>query len=553
MSPRVTEEGDRAARRVSAAVLFAFVFLSLYFAGVFPPYGNPNELSRLQAVVAMAEWRTFAIDRTMPSFGAHEDVSTSRGRFYSNKAPGLAFAAYPVYEFLRLLLPAPRAGTWDATFYLLRILTVTAVCSIALARFAARVSRMAIRPATAPLVTAAVALGTPYLYYARSFFSHAWTAALLFLAWDALRRSEETPEGRPLLLAAGAGFLASWAAVSEYTVAPIAILLAVRCFAGRDLRRVAAFAVGGAVPLCLLLYYDAACFGSPWILSSAREAFPQYADLSRGGVFGFRWPSLEVARAYLLDPARGVLIFSPFLAWSAGGLVKWWRSRQDRADFWFVAGSVALFFVVLTAYPNWHGGWALGSRYLLPGVLLAALPIPFALETAASRGLFVAAASFSVANHLLLTSTWTHFPLDLPWPAANGSLWFLARGWVAPNLGTAAGLPPVVSLLPPAAVTLVALALASGTARPARPPAFLSALLGVAALLLLVSRAPQPAYSGRLWRAAMLGAISGRDASYQEFLSVAAEASTPQERRLAGNTWRRWGPRREIPAPATPR
>ena len=41
-------------------------------------------------------------------------------------------------------------------------------------------------------MTFAVAFGTPFLFYARSFFAHAWTASLLFLAWDLLRE-----RGRP--------------------------------------------------------------------------------------------------------------------------------------------------------------------------------------------------------------------------------------------------------------------------------------------------------------------------------------------------------------------
>ena len=35
----------------------------------------------------------------------------------------------------------------------------------------------------------------------------------------------------------------------------------------------------------------------------------------------------------------------------------------------------------------------------------------------------------------------------------TGSLWFLARGWVAPNLATLCGAGPALSLLAPAALT----------------------------------------------------------------------------------------------------
>ena len=53
------------ARRATRVVLGAFVFLTVFFRGVFPPFSNPNEFSHFQTVVAMAEWRTFAIDRVI--------------------------------------------------------------------------------------------------------------------------------------------------------------------------------------------------------------------------------------------------------------------------------------------------------------------------------------------------------------------------------------------------------------------------------------------------------------------------------------------------------
>ncbi len=390
-------------------------------------------------------------------------------------------------------------------------------------------------------MTLAVALGTPFLFYARSFFSHAWAAALLFLAWDALRRAESAESGGSGA-AALAGLCAGWAAISEYTVAPVALALALRVLAGRSPRRFAGFVLAAAAPLGLLLFYDAVCFGSPWTLSSAKEADPAYAALASRGVFGLALPSPRIALAYLVDPARGVLLFSPFLAWAPVGLARWWKSRRSRADWWFVVAAVAILFVSLCGYPNWHGGWSLGSRYLLPGVFFAALPIAWALETPLSRGLFLAATVFSVAGHALLTSTWVHFPREIPWPAATGSAWFLARGWVAPNLGSILGAGPALALLLPAALTVFAVWQTARAAAPTRPTVAIAALIGIAPLAALMLRPPELPYFGRLWRAGVLGAYSGRDDARRELGAVVLEASTPEEKRLALRVWRWLGP-----------
>ncbi|HEX4440209.1 MAG TPA: hypothetical protein VH854_09070 [Thermoanaerobaculia bacterium] len=533
-----------AGRRASAAVILAFAVVSLWFTGAFPPWANPNEVSRFETVVAMAEFKTLSIDRAVALLGDHEDKAESNGRFYSNKAPGLAFAAYPVYRLLRLALPPPWEGSPVATLYLLRLLAVTAVCVVALRRFARRLEEGASHPSAPALVTAAVAFGTPFLFYGRSFFAHAFSAALLFLAWDRLRKTA-TVDGAPIG-AALAGLVAGWAAISEYTVAPLVGLLALRAAMGpgrRKLAVLAAFVAGAAIPFALLLWYDAACFGSPWILSSAREADPAYATLASRGLFGIGAPDARVALDYLAHPARGALLYSPFLLWFFGGVVAWWRSGRDRADCLLAAAAVAVGFLAMTGYPNWHGGWSLGDRYLVPLVFFAAAPIGRALATPLSRGLFVLCAVFAIAMHFLLTASFPHFPLEAEWPASAASLWFLARGWAAQSVGTVFGLSPVASLAIPFAATLLAAVPAIRAARPTVPAASVSALAGAAAFLLVVALAPEPPYAGRLWRAGMLGAFSGRDPARAELSAAVAEAQTPQERRRAAVAWRMWGPR----------
>jgi hypothetical protein len=528
--------------RARASVVGAFALLCAYFTGFFPPFFNPNELSRLQTVVAFVESGSFAIDGELAALGDHEDKAASGGHFYSNKAPGLAFAAIPVYRLLRLFFPRPVSPT-APIFLLLRLLTVSLVCVVALARFG---RRLALRPewvSVAPLVTFGVGFGTPFLYYARSFFGHAWTASLLFLAWDTLSERGESASARPVL----AGLLAGWAAISEYTVAPIALALAVLAAApspGKSRTgRLFAFVAGAAIPLGLLFGYQAVCFGSPFVLSYAREAYPAYAELAHRRFLGFGPPSARVALDYLFHPARGILLFSPFFLWVGPGFARWLRSKRERADGVFALAAAIVSFLILTGYPNWHGGWSLGSRYLLPLLFLIAAALPFALGSSLSRGLFAAAAAFSAGCHVLATFSWPHFPLDLSFPPANGSWWFLERGWVAPNLGTATGVGAAASLLIPLAAAGAALGLSLRAAKPIAPAAPLALLVGLAPLVVLCLRAPEPSYGGRLWRAAIYGAYSGLDPKRENLRRVALAATTAGERQQAAGAWRLYGPR----------
>ena len=158
---------DVTERRAALAVLLAFAFVSILFTGQVRPFPNPNELSRFEAIYSYVENGTFSIDDAISRLGDHEDKSLSAGHFYSNKAPGLAFAGIPVYRALRVFFPKPRTS-FEPIFVLLRMLVVTPVCLLALARFFARLKQRG-APAAA-LVTASLAFGTNYLFYARSVF-----------------------------------------------------------------------------------------------------------------------------------------------------------------------------------------------------------------------------------------------------------------------------------------------------------------------------------------------------------------------------------------------
>jgi len=67
------------------------------------------------------------------------------------------------------------------------------------------------------------------------------------------------------------------------------------------------------------------------------------------------------------------------------------------------------------------------------------------------------------------------------------------------------------------------------------------ALLGLAPLLALVVLAPELDFGGRLWRASVFGAYSGRDPERRELREVVRSAATPQQQRMAMGAWRVYG------------
>jgi hypothetical protein len=512
------------AERSAFVILGAFLFVTITTLNLFPRIPNPNEFSRYELVVSMAERRTFSIDEELATLAVHEDRSSFGGHFYSNKAPGLSFAALPFYFLFRAFLGPPSPANSARMIYLLRLSTVSALSVIALCVFWRRLRRDAADSRIAPLVLFAAAFGTPFLIYSRSFFSHAWTASLLYLSFELLFGREESPP-RFLL----AGLLAGWAVLSEY---PVAVVVAV-LFAGAMLRspkRGILFLAGGAPAAVLLGFYDLCCFGGILELSSRHEAFPIYRELARSPLVGFGWPRVGTAAKYLFSENRGVLLQCPFfLLLPASALSPKVRGPLARISL----AAVAAYFVVLCGYENWHGGWCVGSRYLVPAVLLAAWPLagtgdPSWGRTAApARFAFTVGAAYSAAYFLFAGSTFWAIPADpLPGLRFYTAFW-LSRGWTVPTL-FGSGL--AAALLAALATAIAAAAAFFGA--PRRPTgALIAGLLGILAFaLLLTLPPPRGAFGDRLARAMILDGGSEADPGSEEMKKVGAEARTPAQR-----------------------
>ena len=159
---------------------------------------------------------------------------------------------------------------------------------------------------------------------------------------------------------------AGWAVISEYPVAVLAVALLLRAGSRRSWTRMASFALGAALPGAVLLAYNAACFGSPFSLSSRpHEASPEFSRLVGNGLFESRATESPRGVPVPLSTARGLVLYSPFVLWAIPGFLRWRRSGEDAPDRKFCLFGSLLFFVAMCGYPNWHGGWCLESLVTL--------------------------------------------------------------------------------------------------------------------------------------------------------------------------------------------
>lgn len=453
-----------------------FALLALLVIPVFPHFVSPNETTRWALAGAVVEEGTLEVTRTARLLGPRmEDVAETDGRLYSNKAPGTVLVALPGYLATRPLAGPPSPSSLRPSLTAMRLAGATLPVLLLALLFARLAPEKGRRETLFALIFA-----TPLLAYALLLFSHALVAASLFGAWAAL--FGPSPEEARVRRDLAAGALLGLAVLSEYPAAVPAVALAVVAVWGAP-RRLGPLALGGLPFAALLGAYNAACFGSPFRLSSGLEKDAAFRELASRGLFGVGLPDPAILLRLLFDPSKGLLVFSPLLLLVPAGLVAARKTLPARA---FVALILAPTAILLTygGYPNWHGGFTVGARYLVGALPFLLLPLAFVRW----GPLATALAGASTAAVALTTLVFPFVPPGFPLPWGSFSAPLLAEGLVAPNLLHLVSRP--LAIVVPFALVLAAAFAAVGARRMA--PFLLGALVWTGAGLLLPLLSPLP-------------------------------------------------------------
>jgi hypothetical protein len=508
------------ARRWPIVLLVLLGVPQLLLVNFWPLFPSPNERARVYQALAVVDRGSLAIDDELAAHGGHEDVAVVGGRRFPNKAPGTLPLLLPGAAVARLIGAGEPAVELRWALYLGRLLAASVPALIAVALLARRLEVEF--PLGGPAAVAVFAVATPMLAASLLAFSHALTACLLLAGWLLLEGRRPSP-----WQALAAGLVLAWAATAEYpTAVPAAVIVAL---AARRLgwRGLATLAAGALPPLALLAAYDAACFGSPWTLSSAVEANAGFAGLASRGLFGIGWPSLSGLATLLLSLDRGLLVWAPVLVLA---LVAPFGRRRERG-VGALAPAVARV-LVMSGYPNAHGGWFPGPRYLLPVLPLLVVPLAAGLERASSRRwarvAVSAAALWGWLQAWLSVLSFPFPPEGFALPAFSFALPLAAAGAAFPSW-----LPPVTTLAVTVSAALAAAVLLVLLLHPPgrRHEAGVAVAL-VAAVALAAARVERPAtYTAWLQWAMVRDALEVGDGRALE--AVRLEAATVGERAAA--------------------
>jgi hypothetical protein len=223
--------------------------------------------------------------------------------------------------------------------------------------------------------------------------------AVVAALWLVLR-DEPVGYGREL----AAGLVLGLGTVVRQTTA-----LVVAGIGGLRPRRLIAGAVGAAIGAAPLLAYNSIAFGSP---------------LEQGyGTKPFDTPLATGLYGLLVSPSRGLLVYTPYVIFPLGALLRAWRWPGAVAVRLRGLSLVWLATLALYAtYAEWWGGRVFGSRFLddLAPLLFAALAWGIGtgmLRTAIARVVFGVLAAWSLvlfnAAALVYDQSWDTVPVNV--------------------------------------------------------------------------------------------------------------------------------------------
>ncbi len=117
-------------------------------------------------------------------------------------------------------------------------------------------------------------------------------------------------------------------------------------------RRFAGFAVASAAVLAAFVLANRSIYGA---------VLPPYFRPQRIGASG---TFLEALAADVISPARGLLVFSPVLAFAALGIALKARDRALTVLDGSLVASILLHWVAIASFPHWWGGYSVRAAFL---------------------------------------------------------------------------------------------------------------------------------------------------------------------------------------------
>ena len=402
------------------------ILLSSYFLDIWP---TPNCVSRALPVLTFSEDKTLKIDK-------YADLTIDKSKvgshFYSDKAPLPTLCMIPLYELIKLcgldkvssetsrkypIYFAYRIGILYSGDYRFPELIPISIMGgllfgslpfvlIVLMSF---IALHKMKPSISPVLMAMLAWYGSFIFvFSGTFFNHVFAGFLLLLSFILLKKTNYFLSG----LALGLGFL------TEYTVIAAAPFWFICIWMKEKKPRPPLMFMAGILPsIMFIALYNWFITGSPWKMLNAYHV--TFQELQHN--YGFSLPSLKAIWGLSFSGWMGLFNFAPVLYCIAFYIILTLIKNKKFTlppETICVAGFGIVFFLFISSFFTWWGGWSYGPRYLIVlAVLLLYEGMLVISRNQINRFLFTATALFGIAGAWLAKATVVYM---VPFPAYEG-------------------------------------------------------------------------------------------------------------------------------------
>jgi len=334
-----------------------------------------NSGSLYALVRAIVEKRTFKINKYI-GYTKHMDYAKVGKNLYSDRPPGLAFAAVP--------------------FYALGIKNVTIVSVISGVLASVMTYLITFHFVESSLIAFSVALifalCTINWRYSTTFIIHPLSVFLVLLSvyWFL--------SGYPVFFV---GLILGFATIVEYTDFLYFFGILIYEFVFNNLNTVPFLAVGYIIGVLPLFYYNKVCFGSAFVTSYKYSAYFKWSNsfettfvnpISKG-IFGLLF---HIKKKGKMSIPGGILVTSPVLIFGMIGFV--FFDFKDLILFLLLAVPI---FLIMSKHKTWWAGGGGDHRYLISMLGFIVIPIGLFLANVGLWGLILFWAIISFAMMLV--------------------------------------------------------------------------------------------------------------------------------------------------------
>lgn len=379
---------------------------------VFATSDRWNDNASLDLTMAIVDEHRFEIDSYANNTG---DRAYYKGHYYSDKVPGTAFLAVPLYSAYETFVgKIPYYNSLDEDnpswkyqlFLFLAISLISAVCGSLTIVLVYKISRyFTSNNLHRNLMIIVLGLGTLIPHAGRQFNSHAISTFFIFLSFYLVFKMKKEKTDYSLF----AGLAGGFAVLVEYRVIIILTGLLIIILTLKKWRWILKFVIGASVFYLILLSYTYAIYDSPFsahtryadesiwneviakescgALQSARSPLATvYSSFIKSFEYQFKRPQKRViirVTKLLFDPFKGLLFYSPIMLLSLLGL--FWMYKKYKIETLVIIVCLIIYIFHLSSPALWWMGLSFGPRHLTPFIPFFMIPLLHAFKKISIR------------------------------------------------------------------------------------------------------------------------------------------------------------------------